>query len=54
MRATVIAMLPGSLLVTGALLVPAQQESWPFGRWQRVSNGPVIAPQGDGWESAGT
>lgn len=42
------------LLVIGALLVSAQRDRWPFGTWQRVSNGPVIAPQGDGWESAGT
>jgi predicted GH43/DUF377 family glycosyl hydrolase len=42
------------LLVIGALLVSAQRDSWPFGPWRRVSNSPVIAPQGDGWESAGT
>jgi beta-1,2-mannosidase len=42
------------LLVIGALLVSAQQDRWPFGTWQRLSNSPVIAPQGDGWESAGT
>ena len=54
MRATSIAALPGSFLVIGALLVSAQQNAWPFGAWQRVPNGPVIAPRGDGWESAGT
>jgi len=26
----------------------------PFGIWSRVSNTPIITPQGDGWESAGT
>jgi len=26
----------------------------PFGAWDRTSNRPVIVPQGDGWESAGT
>jgi len=26
----------------------------PFGAWHRVSQTPVISPQGDGWESAGT
>ncbi|MGB0010354.1 MAG: glycoside hydrolase family 130 protein [Candidatus Sulfotelmatobacter sp.] len=38
------------------LLALASQDSasWPFGAWQRVSETPVIAPQGDGWESAGT
>ena len=40
-----------------ALLVAlASQDSasWPFGVWHRASETPVIAPQGDGWESAGT
>ena len=26
----------------------------PFGAWHRASDMPVIAPRGDGWESAGT
>jgi beta-1,2-mannosidase len=26
----------------------------PFGAWRRVSNGPILSPQDDGWESAGT
>jgi beta-1,2-mannosidase len=25
-----------------------------FGRWHRLSQSPIIVPQGDGWESAGT
>jgi len=45
---------PIPLLLIGALLISAQRDRWPFGPWQRVSNGPVIAPRGDGWESAGT
>src|SRR6202453_1782817 len=38
------------------LLALASQDSasWPFGAWHRVSETPVISPQGDGWESAGT
>jgi predicted GH43/DUF377 family glycosyl hydrolase len=38
------------------LLILASQDStsWPFGTWQRLSETPVIAPQGTGWESAGT
>ncbi len=38
------------------LLALASQDSanWPFGAWQRVSETPVISPQGEGWESAGT
>jgi len=43
-----------SLLVSCALLVAAQGDRWPLGTWQRLSGGPVLAPQGDGWESAGT
>src|SRR4029453_1662167 len=26
----------------------------PFGAWSRVSNDPIISPQGEGFESAGT
>ncbi|MGB8579567.1 MAG: glycoside hydrolase family 130 protein [Candidatus Sulfotelmatobacter sp.] len=38
------------------LLALASQDSasWLFGAWQRASETPVISPQGDGWESAGT
>jgi beta-1,2-mannosidase len=38
------------------LLALASQDSasLPFGTWRRVSDSPVISPQGDGWESAGT
>jgi beta-1,2-mannosidase len=38
------------------LLALASQDSanLPFGAWHRVSETPVISPQGDGWESAGT
>src|SRR5437667_67466 len=44
----------GLLLVLGALLLSGQRDGWPFRTWRRVSNGPVLAPQGDGWEAAGT
>jgi beta-1,2-mannosidase len=27
---------------------------WTFGPWRRVSDGPVLSPEGTGWESAGT
>jgi predicted GH43/DUF377 family glycosyl hydrolase len=43
-----------SLLLLVALLVLGQRDPVPFGAWHRTSNRPVIAPQGDGWESAGT
>ena len=38
------------------LLALASQDSasWPFGAWHRASEIPVISPQGEGWESAGT
>jgi predicted GH43/DUF377 family glycosyl hydrolase len=38
------------------LLALASQDSasWPFGAWHRLAEAPIIAPQGDGWESAGT
>ena len=40
-----------ALLVSGA----AQEKfSTPFGTWTRASAVPVIAPRGNGWESAGT
>jgi predicted GH43/DUF377 family glycosyl hydrolase len=29
-------------------------EKWPFGPWRRASDGSVLAPQGNAWESAGT
>jgi len=48
--------IKGWAKVLALLLVLASQDSasWPFGAWQRVSEEPVISPQGDGWESAGT
>ena len=49
-----VALLLLPLLMVGAVFVSARQDRWPFGDWQRVSNGPVISPQGNGWESAGT
>jgi predicted GH43/DUF377 family glycosyl hydrolase len=35
-------------------LATQDSASWPFGAWQRLSDAPVISPQGSGWESAGT
>jgi predicted GH43/DUF377 family glycosyl hydrolase len=42
------------LLLAPLLLVNPQDSRAPFGDWQRLSAAPVIAPRGDGWESAGT
>ena len=43
-------LLLGVLLTTGAIAVG----KWPFGPWRRVSDGPILAPQGSDWQSAGT
>ena len=37
-----------------SVLVLAQSTDSVFTAWHRVSNDPIISPQGDGWESAGT
>ena len=43
------------LLLLAALLVFAVRTAdLPFGPWTRVSNEPILSPQGTGWESAGT
>ncbi len=52
LRRIYIASLLGVLLV-GCLLFAATQTP-PFGPWKRASQTPILAPQGDGWESAGT
>ena len=44
----------GLVLCGAAMFVAAQGAQWPIGALRRVSNDPVLAPQGDGWESAGT
>ncbi len=48
--------LKSGVKLFAVLLALASQDSasWPFGAWQRASENPVISPQGDGWESAGT
>jgi beta-1,2-mannosidase len=48
--------LKSCVKLCAVLLALASQDSasWPFGAWQRASENPVISPQGDGWESAGT
>ncbi len=42
-----------TLLVAAAFCAQAD-ERLPFGELHRLSDVPIIAPQGDGWESAGT
>lgn len=54
MRAKLSALYPSFFLLLTALLALAAAPGSPFGAWQRASADPVLAPQGDGWESAGT
>jgi predicted GH43/DUF377 family glycosyl hydrolase len=44
------------LILVGLLTALPAQESrrLPFGEWHRLSDAPVIAPRGTGWEAAGT
>ena len=42
-----------AVLLAAGLLLSATPEV-PFANWHRVSNAPVLSPQGDSWESAGT
>jgi beta-1,2-mannosidase len=40
------------VLFASGLLLPAQ--NWTLAHWTRVSNDPILSPQRDSWESAGT
>jgi predicted GH43/DUF377 family glycosyl hydrolase len=42
------------LCVVSPLALTGSNIKLPFGAWHRVSETPIISPQGDGWESAGT
>jgi predicted GH43/DUF377 family glycosyl hydrolase len=42
------------LLLLAPLFLAAQSETFPFGHWRRVSDTPILSPQGTTWESAGT
>ena len=39
-------------VTVGTAAIAAQK--WPFSPWRRASDTPILSPQGDGWESAGT
>lgn len=61
MRKQLNDMVPGAknralslLLLTALATVAAAPLTPPFGRWMRPSANPILAPQGDGFESAGT
>jgi len=42
------------LLLACSVLLFAASWKLPFGGWHRLSESPILSPQGDGWESAGT
>ena len=44
----------GVLFALLVSLAAQEKGSAPFGAWHRVSDVPVIAPRGNGWESSGT
>ena len=43
-----------TLLLACSTLLFATHWKLPFGAWRRVSQDPILSPQGDGWQSAGT
>ncbi len=50
---------PGARIISCKLLVlvltaATSQITLPFGNWSRVSDSPILSPEGDGFESAGT
>jgi predicted GH43/DUF377 family glycosyl hydrolase len=42
------------ILIASCLLSAAPTAKLPFGNWLRLSQTPILSPQGQGWESAGT
>jgi beta-1,2-mannosidase len=54
MRAKACFRRAAPLLLGCSVLLFAASWKLPFGTWHRVSNAPVLSPEGDGWESAGT
>jgi len=42
------------LLLLASLRLAPETGNLPFGSWSRASPGPILSPQGLGWESAGT
>ena len=50
----VVAWIGGGLLLVVVLAATTTQIGLPFGTWSRISSKPIITPEGDGFESAGT
>lgn len=48
------ACISGSLLLTVVLAATTISVRLPFGTWNRISDKPIVAPEGEGFESAGT
>ena len=44
----------GLLLLLASGLLFSSPSHWTHAQWTRLSPDPIISPQGDGWESAGT
>jgi predicted GH43/DUF377 family glycosyl hydrolase len=42
------------LFAAASLTLAASSAQPPFAEWHRLSETPIVSPQGDGWESAGT
>ncbi len=45
---------PLIVFLVSCCLLSAVDLKLPFGAWHRASQTPILSPQGDGWESAGT
>lgn len=52
--ARAFASITGFLLLLLVFAPAATKAKLPFASWSRLSETPIITPQGDGWESAGT
>jgi len=53
-RSNAIRLFALMFAIGAVCAVCATDHDFPFGVWQRLSKEPVLAPQGNGWESAGT
>jgi predicted GH43/DUF377 family glycosyl hydrolase len=49
-----VLLLVAALRLAIAFVLAAQTAEFPFGTWSRISDEPILSPQGSGWESAGT
>jgi predicted GH43/DUF377 family glycosyl hydrolase len=47
-------LVTASLLLSAVVALAFGERELPFGAWKRLSETPILSPQGSGWESAGT